>query len=97
MNTDQKNLPKLEASFLTLAMSIASSAALSLGLSPDPGTGKTNVDVDMARFNIDLLDILQQKTKNNLVKEEQDFMDHVLSDLKIKFVEVSNREKTSKL
>jgi len=89
--TTEKN-QNLEASFLTLAMSIASSAAMSLGLTPDQES-KTKIDLAMARFNIDLLDVLQQKTKNNLVKEENDFMTHVLADLKIKFVEVSNREK----
>lgn len=82
---------KLEASFITLAMSIASAAAMSLGLTPDPQTKKTKVDLDMARFNIDLLEILQTKTKGNLNKEEDDFMGHVVRDLKLKFVEVSKK------
>ena len=90
--TDKKN--HLEASFVTLAMSVASSAIMSLGLAPDPQSNKSKVDLDMARFNIDLLDMLQQKTKGNLVKEEEDFMNHVLADLKFKFVEVSGREKS---
>lgn len=92
METEQAN-KKLEASFLTLAMSIASSAAMSLGLSPNPD-GKTQKNLEMARFNIDLLDVLNDKTKNNLVKEETDFMNYVLADLKLKFVEVSKNEKT---
>lgn len=92
MTTSEKN-QQLEASFVTLAMSVASSALMSLGLVPDPQTNKTKVNIDLARFNIDLLDMLQQKTKGNLVKEEQDFMNQVLADLKFKFVEVSNNEK----
>ena len=90
MNENQEH--KLEASFVTLAMSIASSALMSLGLVPDPQTNKTKVNMDLARFNIDLLEMLQGKTKGNLVKEEQDFMGQVLSDLKMKFVEVSHGE-----
>ncbi len=86
---------QLEASFVTLAMSIASSAAMSLGLAPDPGTNKSAVNIDLARFNIDLLDMLQKKTQGNLVKEENDFMTRVLGDLKLKFVEVSNSEKST--
>jgi hypothetical protein len=66
---------------------------MSLGLAPDPHSNKSKVDLEMARFNIDLLDMLEKKTKGNLVKEEQDFMTHVLADLKFKFVEVSGREK----
>jgi hypothetical protein len=89
--TESKN--SLEASFVTLAMSVASSAIMSLGLAPDPQSNKSKVDLDMARFNIDLLDMLQLKTKGNLSKEEEDFMTHVLADLKFKFVEVSGREK----
>ena len=84
---------QLEASFVTLAMSIASSAAMSLGLAPDPQTNKTTTNLDLARFNIDLLDMLGQKTKGNLVKEEQDFITQVLADLKMRFVEASSREK----
>ena len=90
--TEQKK-EHLEASFVTLAMSIASSAAMSLGLAPDPQTSKMGTNLDMARFNIDLLDMLESKTKGNLAKEEADFMSHVLKDLKLKFVEVSSREK----
>jgi hypothetical protein len=85
------NTQKLEASFITLSMSIASAAAMSLGLAPDPVTKKTGVDLDMARFNIDLLEVLQNKTKGNLQKEEDDFMKHVLNDLKMKYVEVAKK------
>jgi len=87
---------QLEASFVTLAMSIASSAVMSLGLAPDPQTNKTNTNLDMARFNIDLLDMLEKKTKGNLVKEEQDFMVQVISDLKMKYVEASQRDDVKK-
>jgi hypothetical protein len=87
--TDADKTHQLEASFVTLAMSVASSALMSLGLVPDPQTNKTKVNIDLARFNIDLLDMLEKKTKGNLVKEEQDFMTQVLADLKYKFVEVS--------
>jgi hypothetical protein len=82
-----------EANFVTLAMSIASAAAMSLGLAPDPNTQKTKIDVNMARFNIDILEMLKEKTKGNLKKEEEDFLSHVLADLKLKYVEVSNNAK----
>ncbi len=78
---------KMEASFSILAMSIASSAVMSMGLAPDPNTGKTSKDKNMARFNIDLLMMLQEKTKNNLNKEEQQFLENIISDLQVKFVQ----------
>ncbi len=68
---------------------MASSAVLSLGLEKNPQTGQFEKDLDVARFNIDMLALLKDKTKGNLTKEEQDFLDMVVSDLQMKFVSVS--------
>lgn len=78
---------KMEASFSILAMSIASSAVMAMGLAPDPQSGKTQKDKNMARFNIDLLVMLQEKTKNNLTDEEKKFLENIVSDLQLKFVQ----------
>ncbi|HRO66954.1 MAG TPA: DUF1844 domain-containing protein [Pseudobdellovibrionaceae bacterium] len=80
--------PKLEANFSMLTMSIASSAAMSMGLAPNPQTNETQKDKDMARFNIDLLIMLQEKTKNNLNDEEKRFLDSVVTDLQMKFLQM---------
>jgi hypothetical protein len=79
----------LEASFVTLALSMASAAAMSLGLAPNPQSGKTETDLSMARFNIDMLVMLRDKTNGNLSTEETDFLARVITDLQIKFVEAS--------
>lgn len=79
---------KIEASFSMLTMSIASSAAMAMGLTPDPQTGETMVDKSMARFNIDLLTVLQEKTKNNLTADEKAFLESIVSDLQMKFVQI---------
>lgn len=76
----------LEANFSVLIMSIASSAAMSMGLAANPQTGKIEKDKNMAKFNIDLLVMLQKKTANNLNSEEKHFIDSVVSDLQMKFV-----------
>lgn len=83
-----KKEPKLEASLSLLVMSIASNAMLALGLTPDPQTGKTEVDKNLARFNIDLLMMIEEKTKNNLSGEEIDLLKHILQDLQSKFIQV---------
>jgi hypothetical protein len=80
-------MQKLEASFSVLTMSIASSAAMALGLAPDPHTNETHKDKNMAKFNIDLLVMLKDKTKGNLNQDESKFIDSVISDLQIKFVQ----------
>lgn len=80
---------KLEANFSTLVLSIASSAAMALGLAPHPVSGKTEKDLNLARFNIDLLSMLADKTKGNRTDDEERFLNSVLSDLKMKYVELS--------
>ncbi len=73
--------------FSTLVLSIGSSAAMALGLAPNPQTQKVEKDLGMARFHIDLLILLQGKTKNNLDAEEQRFLDSVINDLQLKFIQ----------
>jgi len=86
MNTAPEQ--KLEASFSLLVMSIASNAMMAMGLTPDPQTGKVESDKNMARFNIDLLSVLKDKTKNNLGADETGLLDHILQDLQLKFVQL---------
>lgn len=78
----------LEASFSMLIMSIASSAIMAMGLAPNPQTGESSKDKNMARFNIDLLVVLQEKTKGNLTADEKSFLDNLIKDLQMKFVSV---------
>lgn len=77
----------LEASFSTLVLSIASSAAMALGMAPHPVSGKTEIDKNLARFNIDLLTMLETKTKNNRTPDEDRFIATILQDLKMKFIQ----------
>jgi hypothetical protein len=78
---------KLEASFSLLTMSIASNAMMAMGLTADPQNGKTEIDKNLARFNIDLLVMLKEKTKSNLNSEEMGLIEHVLQDLQMKFIQ----------
>ena len=76
-------MSQVDASFSMLIMSVASSAAFAMGLAPDPQTGETQKDRDMARFNIDLLVILKDKTKNNLSQDESHLLENLISDLQL--------------
>lgn len=78
---------KMDASLSTLVLSLASSAAMSMGLAPDPVSGKTEKDLNMARFNIDLLTMLEEKTRNNRTSDEEKFISTILQDLKMKFIQ----------
>lgn len=90
MNTSQS--PQLEAQFSTLVLSIGSSALMALGLAPNPQTEKVEKNLEMAQFHIDLLSILKDKTKNNLTLEESQFLDHLVHDLQVKFIQARNEK-----
>ena len=56
--------------FSTFVLSVASAAMMGMGLAPHPETGKQEVNLNIAKQNIDMLEMIQQKTRNNLTKEE---------------------------
>lgn len=78
---------QIKADFSSLVLSIASSAAMSLGLAPDQETGKTHIDKNMAKFNIDLLMMLKEKTKSNLTADEDHLIMSLIQDLQGRFVQ----------
>jgi hypothetical protein len=84
--TDGHKAGGMEANFSTLVLSIGSSAAMALGLAPNPMTNQTERDLNLARFNIDLLRMLRDKTRGNLTPDEQKFIESIVTDLQMKFV-----------
>jgi hypothetical protein len=64
-----------------------------LGEVPNPYTNKKEEDVEAARHTIDILTMLEQKTKGNLTKEEQQLMETVLYELRMKFMARTDRIK----
>jgi len=79
--------------FTTFVLSLSHSARVHLGDAPDPATGKSDVDLPMARHTIDLLGMLQEKTHGNLTGAEEQMLTQALHDLRIRFVEVSQSRK----
>jgi hypothetical protein len=74
------------ASFLSLIMSLASNAAASLGMMPHPVTGETGVDLKTAKHWIDVLGMLEQKTRGNLDPQEDQVLESLLADLRMQYV-----------
>lgn len=77
--------------FPTFILSVASAAMMGLGLAPRPGSNKQELDLEMARQNIDLLEMIQQKTRSNLTPDEEKLLERVLFEVRTKFVEVSKK------
>ncbi|MES2765985.1 MAG: DUF1844 domain-containing protein [Bacteroidota bacterium] len=64
-------------------------AFAALGKIKHPALDKIEKNLDHAQFLIDLISVLQEKTKGNLTDSEQRMIDYTLSDLKLNYVEVS--------
>jgi hypothetical protein len=77
-------------SFLSLIMSLASNAAASLGMMSHPVTGETGVDLKTAKHWIDVLGMLEEKTKGNLDSQEAEVIEGLLADLRMQYVSLSN-------
>ena len=78
------------ASFLNFLMSIASNAASALGMMEHPVTHERGVDLELGKHWIDVLGMLEKKTKGNLTAQEKQMIESLLSDLRMQFVSLSN-------
>lgn len=85
-----EDLPQVD--FVTLVLSLSHSALVHLGEAPNPADGAREMSLPMARQTIDLLMLLQEKTKNNLSGEEERILEQALYDLRMQYVEVAKRK-----
>jgi len=76
-------------SFSAFILGLASTALIHLGVTPNPETGQSIVDMVQARQAIDALDLLRAKTRGNLTEEEEQLFASVLTDLRMRYVEKS--------
>jgi hypothetical protein len=77
------------ASFVNFLTTLASQAAASLGAVPHPVTGQRQVDLESGRYWIDVLAMLQEKTKGNLHDQEARLLTGLLSDLRMQYVAIA--------
>ena len=77
-----------DLSFTTFVVSLASSAAIHFGDLPDPNTGEpAELNLEGAAQMIDILALLEEKTRGNLTLEERQVLEQVLYELRLRFVE----------
>lgn len=79
--------PATSKQFMGLLQMLAMQAYLSLGEMENPGTGTVEVNLQQAKAFIDLLAALQEKTKGNLSKEEEDSLNALVYELQMKYTE----------
>ena len=81
---EPRPLPPLD--FSTFILSLSTSVLLHLGELPDPDTQSTESNLSMARQSLDLLGMLQDKTRGNLTDDESKLLENLLYDLRMKYV-----------
>ncbi len=74
-------------SFSGFVLSLCSSAMIQMGYIPDPETNKKSKNMNLAKQQIDLIELLRAKSKGNTTKEENELFEQALYELKMRYVE----------
>jgi hypothetical protein len=74
-----------------LVSMLTTQALFALGLIQVKGEEDREPDLELARYNIDMLEAIEQKTKGNLAPEEQELLKNTLSDLRMGYVSIANQ------
>ena len=82
-----KNGDYSPSTFASLVLSLSSTAWIGLGKIADPLTGKVKKDLNGAKFSIDTLIMLRDKTKGNLTDDEQKLINGIIADLQANYAE----------
>ena len=87
---DSDSFPPLpEINFSTFVFSLNQSALMNLGVIADPATGERVKNIPLAKQTIDILGMLEEKTKGNLTPDEANMLKSILYDLRMIFVQHS--------
>ncbi|OFW28543.1 MAG: hypothetical protein A3H97_05345 [Acidobacteria bacterium RIFCSPLOWO2_02_FULL_65_29] len=78
-----------DLSFVAFVLSLASSAAIHFGDLPDPSGARSEPNLEGAAQMIDILVLLEEKTRGNLSLEERQVLEQVLYELRMRFIEAS--------
>ncbi len=84
---DEGELPP--ADFRALVATLASQAMMGLGAYADPQSGRAVIDIQGAQFAIDLLGVIEEKTRGNLTADEASELTEILAQLRARFVQIA--------
>ena len=87
----KESLLKKEQLFMYLIRTFQSSAWIALGKMENPMTDKTSVNIEQASFYINLLEMVQEKTKNNLTDYEEQMLINTVSELKLNLIDENKK------
>jgi hypothetical protein len=82
---------KMDMNFFQMVLSLQVSAMQLMGKIASPITGKVERDMGQAKVSIDMLEMLAVKTKNNLTTEEEKFLNNILFELRMNYVDEAKK------
>lgn len=85
-----------EFHFIQLVLMFQAAAMQQMGKLENPITKKVERDLEQAKFSIDMLEMIQQKTKGNLSENEKKFLEHILFELRMNYVDEVSKDKEKK-
>jgi hypothetical protein len=91
VQTNTQSLGEMSQRFIEFIMMQAQQTALFLGRLPNPHTGRTEPNLEVARMLIDQLEMLREKTRGNLNHEEAEILASILSDLQLGYVQAEKQ------
>ncbi len=93
---EKKEMEDTKLTFSAYLLMVSATGWQFLGKVPNPATGKIEKDLIKAKEVIQLLEILEEKTKNNLTKEEEELLKTSLTNLRLNYIDELKKEKENK-
>jgi hypothetical protein len=93
---DMADMPMPPASLELLLSMLATEALVALGQMPHPATGHVQAHRNQAKYLIDLIEVIRDKTKGNLTPGEEQLIESMLHQLRLVFVETANEPSGSR-
>ena len=88
---DTRRGPLPKGNFAALISMLVTQAFFAMGLLQVKGEEKREADLELAKYNIDMLETIEEKTKGNLTEEEKKVLENTLSQVRMAYVEVTEQ------
>ena len=93
-NIDEKKLYEIQ--FVQLIFSLKTSAIMQLGKIANPLTGNIDRDLNEAKYTIDMLNMIKEKTKNNLASDEEKIINDAVFELQMNYIDEVKKDEEEK-
>lgn len=90
--TNNNQEAPIQANFIQFLYGMAAQTQIQLGLIDNPLSGKSEPNLVQAKYSIDLLGILEEKTRGNLTEEEDEYLKKILDQLRICYVDIESKK-----